>query len=636
MKRKRFTQQEIELLRENPNVKHIRENRITFTYEFRRIMYDTWIKNPCDATIRTFLCQNGINANLLGRDVIHTIGLTFKRYGSPKGAQNKIFGEIPSTFKTDKEYDEYLLSTGKFIKSRNGISFSRDFINDIYHEYPTVSIEEQLTKYEIDPVKVGYQRIHQLKLKLDGNQSSSIKQIYDDQCIEKYSSHPYVKRCTKNQFSLSNQFYNEAALYSSLHIDRILEIFEINYQDHDVSMKQRIKHKLHFWKPIEAEPIDDSSEIYLKIQRNKSSALIDLINHFFAELKEKVPAMSCRQKKVLCLWIKDMPHNRYDFSVRAILKKVGLSKSQYYFILKNDDYGKAEHDKEMQDETDIETIKTVLNSEKYPMGHRMVYMRMKKITGVQFGRRKIMRLMKKYELSSKVRKSKESRIEARKLLNEHKKPNLLKREFRLHKPYEVALTDVSYIRYGEGKTAYLSAVKDSVSGRIYTMDVSDSNDLTLVQTSLSHLSDYDFHGALFHSDQGTLYLNDVFQMKLKDQGFIQSMSKRGNCWDNASQESFFGHFKDECRDIINQCSTVEELRTAVDDYMVYYNERRPQWNRNKMTPVEYEEYLLSMTHEEFEHYLIMERQKYDRMMEKAKEKAIARASDLGAGGITHG
>ena len=536
----------------------------------------------------------------------------------------------------DKTYDQYLLSTGKFIKSRKGISFSRDFINEILQDYPAISIEEQLIKYEIDPKRVGYYRIYEVKRKLERNQRVSINLIYDDQLIKKYKTHPYIKRCTENLFSLSNQFYNEAVLYSSFHIDKILEIFEINYQDLDISMKQRIKHKLHFWKPIEAEPIDDSSEIYLKIQRNKSSALIDLIDGYFAELKEKVPAMSCKQKKVLCLWIKDMPHNRYDFSVRAILKKVGLSKSQYYFILKHDDYGKAEHSKEMQDETDVETIRTVLNSEKYPMGHRMVYMRMKKITGVQFGRRKIMRLMKKYNLSSKVRESKMSRIEARKLLEEHKKPNLLKREFRLHKPYEVALTDISYIRYSEGKTAYLSAVKDSVSGRIYTMDVSDSNDLTLVQSSLSHLSDYDFHGALFHSDQGTLYLNDSFQMKLKDLGFIQSMSKRGNCWDNASQESFFGHFKDECRDIINQCSTVEELRTAVDDYMVYYNERRPQWNRNKMTPIEYEEYLLSMTHEEFEYYLIMERQKYDRMMEKARKKAIARASDLGVGGIIHG
>lgn len=635
MKRKRFTQQEIELLRKNPNVKHIKENRLILTFDFRLKLYEKWKKDPTHSTIRKAFTEAGFNLNIIGNNYIIHTNEKFKKFGAPKVGRNKELG-VKENFNADKTYDQYLLSTGKFIKIGKGISFSEDFINEIRQDYPAVSVEDQLIKYDIDPKRVGYYRIYEIKRKLERNQGVLTKLIYDDQFIEKYSSHPYVKRCTENQFSLSNQFYNEAVLYSSLHIDRILGIFEINYQDLDVSIKQRIKHKLDFWKPIEPEPIDNSSEIYLKIQRNKNSALIHLIDDFFAELKEKVPSMSCRQKKVVCLWIKNMKHNRYDFSIRTVLKKVGLSKSQYYFILKHDDYGKSEHDKEMQDETDFETIKTVLNSEKYPMGHRMVYMRMKKITGIQFGRRKIMRLMKKYELSSKVRESKESRIEARKLLNEHKKPNLLKREFRLHKPYEVILTDVSYVRYGEGKTAYLSAVKDSVSGRIYTMDISDSNDLTLVQASLEHLSTYELHNALFHSDQGTLYLNDVFQMKLKDLGFIQSMSKRGNCWDNASQESFFGHFKDECRDIINQCSTIEELRAAVEDYMAYYNERRPQWNRNKMTPVEYEEYLLSMTHEEFEHYLIMERQKYDRMMEKAKEKAIARASDLGAGGITHG
>lgn len=629
---KRFTQQEIETLQKNPNVKHIKENKIIFTYEFRKIIYDAWMKKPCDATIRLVLSEHGINTKLLGKNVIHGIGITFKRYGLPKRGKNNIFGETASTFRTDKGYDEYLLSTGKFIKNRKGISFSDEFINEIYHEYPDVSIEEQLIKNQIDPEKVGYHRIYQLKLKLDGNQRVSTRLSYNNQFIERYSLHPYVKRCTENHFVLSDPFYQEANVYSSLHIDEILEIFEIDYRVLDISLKNRIKYKLKKRNTTDVETIDNCSELYLKIQRNKSEKLIQMIDRNFSEISKLMPSLSCAQKKKLCSWIQDFPCDRYDFTVRKILKRIGLSKSQYYFILKNDGYGKAEHDKEIQDEKDVEIIKTVLSSEKYPMGHRMVYMRMKEITGIQFGKRKILRLMKKFNLSSKVRKSKESRIEARKQLEERKKTNLLKREFRLHKPYEVALTDVSYLRYADGKTAYLSAVKDSVSGRIYTMDVSESNDLTLVETSLDHLCDYEFHNSLFHSDQGALYLNDSFQEKVKKLGFTQSMSKRGNCWDNASQESFFGHFKDECRDIIRQCSSVEELKAAADEYMTYYNERRPQWNRNQMTPIEYEKYLLSMNDEEFDRYMKTEHQKYDRMMQKAKEKAVARTTDLGAGG----
>ncbi|CED93726.1 Transposase [Romboutsia ilealis] len=67
------------------------------------------------------------------------------------------------------------------------------------------------------------------------------------------------------------------------------------------------------------------------------------------------------------------------------------------------------------------------------------------------------------------------------------------------------------------------------------------------------------------------------------------MSRRGNCWDNAPQESFFGHFKDEV--ILNNCSTLEQVRNEIDDYMDYYNNDRYQWNLNKMTPVQYRNHL---------------------------------------------
>lgn len=64
------------------------------------------------------------------------------------------------------------------------------------------------------------------------------------------------------------------------------------------------------------------------------------------------------------------------------------------------------------------------------------------------------------------------------------------------------------------------------------------------------------------------------------------MSRRGNCWDNSSQESYFGHMKDECD--FSKCSTPEDVKKKVDEYIYYYNYERPQWSRNKMTPVDYE------------------------------------------------
>ena len=78
---------------------------------------------------------------------------------------------------------------------------------------------------------------------------------------------------------------------------------------------------------------------------------------------------------------------------------------------------------------------------------------------------------------------------------------------------------------------------------------------------------------------------------IKKLNMIQSMSRRGNCIDNAPIESFFGHMKDELD--YKPCKTFEELRLAVEEYMRYYNQERKQWERKKMTPVEYRNHLLA-------------------------------------------
>lgn len=135
-------------------------------------------------------------------------------------------------------------------------------------------------------------------------------------------------------------------------------------------------------------------------------------------------------------------------------------------------------------------------------------------------------------------------------------------------------------------------------------------------------------GAIFHSDQGILYLNDTFQLKVKELGYLQSMSKRGNCWDNAPKESQYGHMKDEI--VFGAIQTFDELEAIIDDYYDYYNNERPQWTRNKMTPLEYETYLNSLCDEEYNKYIDNEMKKYDNMIVRATEKTIRRASDLKA------
>lgn len=91
--------------------------------------------------------------------------------------------------------------------------------------------------------------------------------------------------------------------------------------------------------------------------------------------------------------------------------------------------------------------------------------------------------------------------------------------------------------------------------------------------------------AHFHSDQGIHYTSTKFEKLIKSKRLIQSMSRKGNYWDNAPQESFFGHMKDELN--LYQCETFEQLKSEINEYIKYYNNERYQWNLMKMAPNEY-------------------------------------------------
>ncbi len=98
---------------------------------------------------------------------------------------------------------------------------------------------------------------------------------------------------------------------------------------------------------------------------------------------------------------------------------------------------------------------------------------------------------------------------------------------------------------------------------------------------------------LIHSDQGIHYTSKKFRQIIKDAKLRQSMSRKGNCWDNAPQESFFGHMKDEIGSKIRKIKTFKEVKEIVDDWMDYYNKDRCQWELAKLTPDEYYEFCIT-------------------------------------------
>lgn len=616
---KRYTKDEIDVLSKSPYVKNIRENRLTFTYEFRCIVYDRWIVNPGLSELRKILESFGFSRSLLGSTFSKKMHYRFISNGRPSRGKNKIFKVNAQNI--DKYDDSFLIDSGVFIKSGRGVQFTSEFIDQVYKEYPAVSIESKLESYGLTPEKVGYQRIYMLKKVLEGVNPRDEK--FDSDIINKYIHHPYVQRCTSKQFYLKSRFYNEAYRFKELPVDEVLGIFEINGSDLPVGVCNRIKYKLNNWNIESLDNIDAVDlNFKLRVQYNKMRALEKLSLMYFNRLRNNLPHYTFEQKKVLCTWIKELPHDRYDYSIQSILKKIGLSRSSYYSILSNDNYGM----KDKQDEIDFQCIKKVMDYKGFKKGSRTIYMMLPGMCGVHFGRAKILRLMKKYGCVCAVRKERPELKTYKENLKNNRKPNLLKRRFRLARPNEILLTDVSYLKYSTNKTEYFSCIKDAVTGKIVNHVTSSANDLNLAKATIACLDSTE--NTLFHSDQGILYFNDVFQNKLKELGYEQSMSRRGNCWDNSSQESYFGHMKDECD--FSKCSTPEDVKKKVDEYIYYYNYERPQWSRNKMTPVDYEKYLYSMSDSEYSEYMEIEQKKYDKMMEKAGIKALKRAVELGA------
>ncbi len=158
------------------------------------------------------------------------------------------------------------------------------------------------------------------------------------------------------------------------------------------------------------------------------------------------------------------------------------------------------------------------------------------------------------------------------------------------------LTDVSYVRYGPGgsRLCYLSAVKDASTNEILAWELSESYGSGFVLRTVAALASLDWlpDQALLHSDQGCHYASKAYRSSLRAMGMAQSMSRRGNRWDNAPMESWFGHAKDEIP--LEGRGSFREVRALVADYVDYYNNERPQAGLGGMTPRERRDYLLSL------------------------------------------
>jgi putative transposase len=272
----------------------------------------------------------------------------------------------------------------------------------------------------------------------------------------------------------------------------------------------------------------------------------------------------------------------------------GVSRSGYYnyFSIESQKFRKQ---CDNQDKAVADIILKAYNFKGRKKGARQIKMTLEGQFGIVYNLKRIRRIMKKYQIICPIRKANPYR-RMMKATKEHTVlPNLLNRNFKQNIPGKVLLTDITYLFYGKGNKAYLSTIKDGSTNEILAYNLSDNLRLNIATDTILQLKKNSkfklSKDAFIHSDQGVHYTSPTFQKLLKSYSLGQSMSRRGNCWDNAPQESFFGHFKDEAH--IKPCETLETLKKEIKDYMNYYNNYRYQWNLKKMTPVQYRNHLLN-------------------------------------------
>lgn len=265
------------------------------------------------------------------------------------------------------------------------------------------------------------------------------------------------------------------------------------------------------------------------------------------------------------------------YPVAELCKLFRVSRSGFYAYRK-----RSSQDK---DRVIKEFIQKIYNKYEGKYGYRQTQLFLLQDHKIWVNHKKVLRLMQEMGLRSRVRRKHRcnyvSSIGARVV------ENLLQRNFHASLPNQKWVTDVTQYRIGD-TWLYLSAVKDLFNNEIvaYHLAQRNDNDLVLQTFKKAFLNKEDMSGLIVHSDQGFQYTSYAYHDMLPKVGAQISMSRRGNCYDNASMESFFSHLKTEAL-YPYDIRTVDEAQRRIEEYIHFYNSTRPQRKLNKLTPIEY-------------------------------------------------
>lgn len=233
-----------------------------------------------------------------------------------------------------------------------------------------------------------------------------------------------------------------------------------------------------------------------------------------------------------------------------------------------------------------EAIIALCKKTNYRNGHRKIKALLKQEHNIILNRNTVQSLMQKHHLQCRVKPKRKWKSQGESIIIA---PDFLKRDFTASEPNQKWVTDITYIQYGS-TTKYLSTIMDLYNNEIIAFKLYDHQQTPLVIDTLKEalaLRNYP-EGVIVHSDQGSVYTSYAYQACIKENHLISSMSRRGNCWDNAVIESFHSSLKSEEFQYVKFNSLPNQVVVErVISYLNYYNHERIQEKLGYLTPIKY-------------------------------------------------
>jgi putative transposase len=274
--------------------------------------------------------------------------------------------------------------------------------------------------------------------------------------------------------------------------------------------------------------------------------------------------------------------NTKEYPVKRMCLVLGVDESSFYKWRK-----RLPSAHQAQDEALTEQIQLAYENNQRVYGSPRIHIELRE-QGIHVGRKRVARLMREQGVSAKPKRRRVRTTDSQH--SDPVAPNLLKQQFEASEPNEKWLTDITAIWTAEG-WLYVAALLDVCSRRGVGWSMSEQRDEQLVTAAfqMAVLSKRPKAGRLHHSDRGSQYTSLGYQALLKQYGIQVSMSRKGNCYDNAMMESFFGTLKEECVER-QRFASRQEARTALFLYVeTFYNRKRRHSSLGYVSPMDFEE-----------------------------------------------